>query len=56
MEAASPLVGWLVLFGAFLVGVETTEKLLDSVQTEKGDSSNSGDRASSWKGKQISAA
>lgn len=56
MEAASPLVGWLVLFGAFLVGVETTEKLLDSVLTEKGESSNSGDRASSWRGKQISAA
>lgn len=51
MEAVSPLVDRLVRFVDFLVGLETVEKLLDSEQTETGESSNGGDRASSWKEK-----
>lgn len=49
MEAASPLVDRLVRFVVFLVGLEIAEKLLDSEQTETGESCNAGERASSWK-------
>lgn len=51
-ETVSPRVAWLVLFGAFLAGVEIAEKLLDSEQTDTGESCDCGDRASSWMGKQ----
>lgn len=51
MEAVSPLVDRLVRFVDFLIGLETVEKLLDSEQTETGESCNAGDRASSWKEK-----
>lgn len=53
MEAISPREDRLVRFVDFLVGLDTVEKLLDSEQTETGESCNAGDRASSWKEKKI---
>lgn len=51
VATASPLIDWLVRLGGFFCELETVEKLLDSEQTEAGESWNPGDKASSWTGK-----